>query len=276
MTHLMPKSLSIAVAMVAFGAVAQAQVEQATITGTVLDEAGGVVPGARVVAVQAETQVSRETLTNGAGHYAIPYLPVGTYELTAELKGFSRARVTGVRLRVGLLATVDLTLRAGGLAAEVTVTASVAQIDLQSPALGSVVGSRQILELPIVGRNPYSLVTLAPGVVDRGNAGTGPLVNGARSALGEDIDPPPVVKLFTPDAGATWLLTELDPADPDRAFGLCDLGLGGPELGWVSLTELATVRGRLGLPLERDLHFVADRPLSAYAKEAQFRGGITA
>ena len=51
------------------------------------------------------------------------------------------------------------------------------------------------------------------------------LVNGARSALGEDIDPPPVVKLFTPDGAATWLLTELDPEDPDRAFGLCDLGL---------------------------------------------------
>src|SRR4051794_7820011 len=98
------------------------------------------------------------------------------------------------------------------------------------------------------------------------------LVNSTRSALGEDIDPPPVVKLFTPDAGATWLLTELDPEDPDRAFGLCDLGLSCPELGWVSLAELATVRGRLGLPVERDLAFVSDRPLSAYAKEAQFKG----
>ena len=102
------------------------------------------------------------------------------------------------------------------------------------------------------------------------------LVNGARSARGEDIDPPPVVKLFTPDAGATWLLTELDPADPDRAFGLCDLGLGCPELGWVSLAELATIRGRFGLPLERDLHFVADRPLSAYAAAAQAAGRIAA
>ena len=102
------------------------------------------------------------------------------------------------------------------------------------------------------------------------------LDNGARSALGQDIDPPPVVKLFTPDAGATWLLTELDPADPDRAFGLCDLGLGCPELGWVSLAEIASVRGRLGLAVERDLHFVADRPLSAYAEAAQFKGRITA
>lgn len=48
------------------------------------------------------------------------------------------------------------------------------------------------------------------------------LANGARSAAGEDIDPRPVVKFFTPDAGATWLLTEADPEDPDRLFGLCD------------------------------------------------------
>ncbi|MDQ0504176.1 hypothetical protein QOZ94_000950 [Xanthobacter agilis] len=66
------------------------------------------------------------------------------------------------------------------------------------------------------------------------------LANGARSAAGENIDPPPVVKLFTPDAGATWLLTKADPEDPDRLFGLCDLGLcdlglGEPELGYVSL-----------------------------------------
>ncbi len=98
--------------------------------------------------------------------------------------------------------------------------------------------------------------------------------NGERSAAGEEIDPCPVVKLFTPDAGATWLLTELDPSDPDRAFGLCDLGLGFPELGYVSLVELAAVRGRFGLPVERDLHFTADRPLSDYADAARRRGRI--
>ena len=53
--------------------------------------------------------------------------------------------------------------------------------------------------------------------------------NGERSTAGEEIDPRPVVKLFTPDASATWLLSELDPSDPDRAFGLCDLGLGYPR-----------------------------------------------
>lgn len=87
-------------------------------------------------------------------------------------------------------------------------------------------------------------------------------------------DFPPVVKLFTPDAGATWLLTELDPDDEDTAFGLCDLGLGCPELGQVSLRELSALRGRLGLQVERDRHFMADKPLSAYAEDARNSGGI--
>lgn len=86
----------------------------------------------------------------------------------------------------------------------------------------------------------------------------------------------PVVKLFTPDAGCTWLLTELDPDDPDIAFGLCDLGLGFPELGSVSITELESVRGKLGLPIERDLHFAPDKAISAYAAEAREHGAITA
>ena len=98
------------------------------------------------------------------------------------------------------------------------------------------------------------------------------IANGARSAKGEDIDPRPVVKLFTPDAGATWLLTEADPDEPDRVFGLCDLGLGHPELGYASLAEIQSVRGRLRLPVERDLHFTAKHPLSWYTTRANQTG----
>jgi len=95
------------------------------------------------------------------------------------------------------------------------------------------------------------------------------LANGRRTIENEDFDPLPVVKLFTPDASATWLLTEIDPDDEDHAFGLCDLGQGFPELGYVSLAELQSVRGHLGLPIERDLHFEADKTISAYAREAR-------
>jgi Protein of unknown function (DUF2958) len=104
------------------------------------------------------------------------------------------------------------------------------------------------------------------------------LANGRaqRAAMdkGEDaLDFQPVVKLFTPDAQCTWLLTELDP-DEGLAFGLCDLGLGCPELGYVSLIELSTVRGKLGLPVERDRHFIASKTISAYADEARSQGRI--
>ncbi|MCB9959713.1 MAG: DUF2958 domain-containing protein [Rhodospirillaceae bacterium] len=86
----------------------------------------------------------------------------------------------------------------------------------------------------------------------------------------------PVVKLFTPDASCTWLLTELDPDDHDIAFGLCDLGFGCPELGSVRLSELKAVRGKLGLPVERDLHFCPGKTIGDYADEARAAGHIKA
>ncbi|MDR6820948.1 hypothetical protein J2X76_006148 [Neorhizobium sp. 2083] len=84
----------------------------------------------------------------------------------------------------------------------------------------------------------------------------------------DEIDFEPVVKLFTPWGNATWLLTEIDPEEPDLAFGLCDLGMGFPELGSVSITELTSIASPFGLKIERDLHFTAKRTLSAYAEEA--------
>lgn len=96
-----------------------------------------------------------------------------------------------------------------------------------------------------------------------------------RGTTGE-IDFKPVVKLFTPDGGCTWLLSEIDPDHPDIAFGLCDLGMGFPELGYVSLTELRSLRGKLGLPIERDLWFKADKTISEYAEEAAKLGRISA
>lgn len=92
----------------------------------------------------------------------------------------------------------------------------------------------------------------------------------------EEIDFHPVVKLFTPDGGATWLLTELDAEGGDIAFGLCDLGVGCPELGYVSMAELATVRGAFGMPVERDRRFKANKTLSQYATEARRHERIVA
>jgi hypothetical protein len=94
--------------------------------------------------------------------------------------------------------------------------------------------------------------------------------------MGSVLDPKPVVKLFTPGAGATWLLTELDPSDEDRAFGLCDLGLGCPELGYVSISELKDLRHTLRAGIEQDRSWQATKTLSAYADEARAHGRIMA
>jgi hypothetical protein len=85
-------------------------------------------------------------------------------------------------------------------------------------------------------------------------------------------NPRPVVKLFTPWTGCTWLLAELD--EENIAYGLCDLGQGYPELGYVSIDEIVELRGPAGLKIERDLHFTAKKTLTEYADEAREKGQI--
>jgi len=100
------------------------------------------------------------------------------------------------------------------------------------------------------------------------------LANGQARAAGRAFDPLPVVRLFTPDAHATWLLAALDPADGDTAYGLCDVGIGMPELGTVKLSALADIVGPRKRPVLRDLHFRATRTLSEYARLAHLNGSI--
>ena len=77
----------------------------------------------------------------------------------------------------------------------------------------------------------------------------------------------PVLKLFTPWGGATWLISEID-TDGDTMFGLCDLGLGFVELGSVSLKELQNLRGPMGLKVERDMYFSTDETLEQWAEKS--------
>jgi Protein of unknown function (DUF2958) len=100
------------------------------------------------------------------------------------------------------------------------------------------------------------------------------LVNGRLAAADEPNDPLPVVRLFTPDAHATWLLTSLDPVDGDTAYGLIDLGISMPELCRVKLSDLASIVGPNKQPVMRDLYFQAMRPLSEYLRLAQENGSI--
>lgn len=86
-------------------------------------------------------------------------------------------------------------------------------------------------------------------------------------------DPVPVLKLFNPVGAATWLATELAD-DDDTLFGLADLGFGCPELGYFSLSEIASVRLPFGLGIERDIGFETPHPLSVWADAARRTGSI--
>ncbi|RBP35268.1 DUF2958 family protein [Eoetvoesiella caeni] len=101
------------------------------------------------------------------------------------------------------------------------------------------------------------------------------LAHGQARATGQRIDPLPVVRIFTPDAHATWLLASLDPMDGDTAYGLIDLGIGMPELGAVQLSALASIVGPRKQPVMRDRYFQAVRPLSEYVRLAKENGSIT-
>lgn len=98
------------------------------------------------------------------------------------------------------------------------------------------------------------------------------LNNGSSVNRGNDHEP--VVKLILPGSKCTWLLTEIDPEESDLAFGLCDLGLGFPELGYVSLTELNTVRSKIGLHGEHDQFFRAIFRISVYTRVARLHQQI--
>lgn len=98
------------------------------------------------------------------------------------------------------------------------------------------------------------------------------LENGARSARDDAHDPFPVLKLHVPNGNAVWLLSELDPDDPDLAYGVCDLGLGTPVLDYARLSDLAALPGQ---PVKRDVAFVARQSLSAYLRDAQAAGTTT-
>ncbi|MDA8520495.1 DUF2958 domain-containing protein [Acidovorax sp. NCPPB 4044] len=100
------------------------------------------------------------------------------------------------------------------------------------------------------------------------------LDHGAARVAGQAIDPQPVVRLFTPDAHATWLLASLSPADGDTAYGLIDLGIGMPELGEIKLSDLASIVGPQQQPVMRDRYFRAARSLSEYTRLAQENGSI--
>jgi carboxypeptidase family protein len=165
---------------------AAAQETTGSISGTVTDSKGGVVPNARVTITNTDQQVVVRTLTTDElGQYAAPLLPVGHYSVTVEIAGFKRVTHSGLVLNVSDKLAVNLTLEVGAVNETVSVEANALQVDTQSATATGVISGLQLRELSLNSRNYAQLVLLVPGASDSGNADQ--IFPGATAPLGTNL-----------------------------------------------------------------------------------------
>jgi outer membrane receptor protein involved in Fe transport len=143
---------------------AYAQASTAAINGRVLDSSGGVVPEAEVALRRVDTSVVRRTRTNPSGNYVLLNVLPGSYTLEISKTGFQRSQLTAFRLAVNQTATFDVSLQVGAVEQSVTVESTGAEVQGATAELGAAITSRQVVDLPLNGRNFTQLLALTPGV----------------------------------------------------------------------------------------------------------------
>jgi len=183
-------TLALPLALLLAASLLEGQVTTASISGIVTDSTGAVVPGAEVTVSQLETNYERSTVGDETGHFLINFLPLGTYRIDVVTGGFKKFSRTGIVLDIDRKARVDPVLEVGGLSEALSITADAPQINTSDASIGRTVSNKEIVSLPLVNRDLYSLLLLTPGV-DQSDA-TNPLgspaqisvVNGSPSGTG--------------------------------------------------------------------------------------------
>jgi len=166
----------------------RAQSATGTILGNVKDESGTIVPGATVTATNVDTQLSRTAVTDAEGHYSLTLLPLGSYKVEVTLSGFKNFVQTGIVLDLGRNARVDATLGPGAVQETISVVADAPLVETSSAALSRRVGQNEVLNLPLVNRDVYSLLSITGGVTSNDNSNSlgGPeqltTINGSQKA----------------------------------------------------------------------------------------------
>ena len=163
----------------------------ASISGTVTDASGAIIPGATVVAVNTETNIQNSTQTNADGFYSFPALPAGHYEVEIKANGFQQYRQTGLVLDVNTALRIDATLQVGNVNQQVSVSATAMHVETSNTQMGEVIGTTKMTALPLNGRSYTDLIALQPGVapVSSGESGafsvSGNLNSGGLSISGQ-------------------------------------------------------------------------------------------
>src|SRR5262245_12188377 len=165
-------------------AFAQSQAANGSIEGTVADSSSGVLPGVTVTITNIETGNERSVTTNEDGFYRALLLPLGRYQVVAELQGFKKANRAGINLQAGELATVNVTLEVGQISETVTVTSEVPVAQPGKIDLGRTLNDVEIHNLPLPSRNPYNLAFLQANVTGYENNELGvPRINANGSQM---------------------------------------------------------------------------------------------
>lgn len=152
----------------------------ARLTGTVTDNTSAVVAGVEITITNTGTGVERKTLTSEQGDYTFPFLAPGDYRITVQKEGFETLNRDNLRLEVNQTARVDFTLSVGSITETVEVTAGTPLIESDNSAIGQVVETKAIEDLPLNGRNFVQLAILGPGVVGVGFGARGTIMSGNR------------------------------------------------------------------------------------------------
>src|SRR5438552_14626366 len=137
----------------------------AQISGVVKDPSGGVLPGVSVTATQTDTGLRRDATTETDGSYSLLNLPPGPYRLEATLQGFRSFQQTGITLQLGASPTINVTMAIGAVAETITVQANASLVETKNLGIGQVMTNKQVLELPLNGRNTADLLALLPASV---------------------------------------------------------------------------------------------------------------
>ncbi|HYM12632.1 MAG TPA: carboxypeptidase regulatory-like domain-containing protein [Bryobacterales bacterium] len=138
----------------------------ATIVGRVTDPSGAVISGAKVTARNADTGLERSTLTGVTGDYELPLLPItGSYSLSIEMQGFQAQEMTGIVLQVDQHARFDIAMKVGSVSEKVVVAETSPVVNTETGTIGQVIGNKNIVDLPLNGRNYTQLAALLPNAV---------------------------------------------------------------------------------------------------------------
>ncbi len=174
------------VPVLAVSAVMYAQTPTGTIQGVVTDANGASLPSANVTIRETQTNLARSVKTDGSGRYTFTFVLPGAYTVSVEAAGFRPSQQTGIRVNVSETDTADFQLQVGLITDTVQVSANDQHLDTETSNLSTTVETRQIMDLPDNGRNPFDFASLAPTVSNVGGAST-PHIGGSRNGNNEQL-----------------------------------------------------------------------------------------